>query len=368
MKIRRLRVHAVPLPYRTLGHSRAHTPEIMLHDTVVALETDEGIVGYGESCPLNPTYLHATVGGLRGALEIIGPHLIGRNACEPGALTNLMDRAVRGHEAAKSAVDLAAWDVLGTFAGLPVKTLLGGAEVTGARLYDSIPMDAPDTMVETLAARRAEGITVFQVKLGEGAVPDIARMRAIADVIETDEWMICDANRGWTMEDARQVVAAAGHLPPELRLLIEQPCATHDECRMIRRVCTRPMILDEVIDDLQDLARAAVDGDLDGVVIKLSHAGGLTRAAEMARLATRLGLRMRIEDTVGAEIVRSAVAHLAVTVPERHLLGAYPHRASVSIAGTTTRIDDGRLYPGDDPGLGCDVDESALGPPIMVFE
>ncbi|CAN0512561.1 unnamed protein product, partial [Discosporangium mesarthrocarpum] len=167
------------------------------------------------------------------------------------------------------------------------------------------------------------------------------------------------------MEDARRVVAAAAQLPAELGLLIEQPCATYEECVTIRKVCDRPFVLDEVIDDSQDLVRASADDALDAVVIKLSHVGGLTKAHEMARLAMRLGLRMRIEDTVGAEIVRAAVAHLAVTMPERSLLAAYPHPAAVSLGKVGSEAAEGKLTCGDEPGLGFEPDMKILGEPIQ---
>ena len=367
MKITAIRVHAVPLPYRTLSHARMTTPQIELDDTIVAIETGEGVTGYGESCPLNPNYLEATAGGLRAALEWLCPKLIGRDPRETGAINTLMDRTARGQAAAKSAVDLALWDILGKAAGLPAKTLLGGSEVDGALLYDSIPMDTPDTMVATVENKRSHGIKVFQVKLGQGAEPDIERMRAIADILKPGEKMMCDANRGWTQEDARRVAAAADTLPPDLDLLIEQPCATHEECVTIRRMCRRPMILDEVIDNVGDLARAVADDALDAVVIKVSHAGGLSRARDMARFAAHMGIRMRIEDTVGADIVRSAVAHLAATVPERWLLAAYAHPAPMTLAETDTDVRDGRLFAGSDVGLGVKADDGVLGEPVAAY-
>ena len=367
MKISSIKVHAVAFTYKTLGHARLAAPYVSLHDTIVEIEADDGTRGYGESCPLAPTYLEATAGGVRAGLDHLGPALIGRDPRFVGAIDTLMDRVVRGHAAAKSAIDLACWDLLGKSVGLPVKTLLGGAEVNGATLYDSIPLDTPEVMIETIEAKRTQGIGVFQVKLGQGALPDIQRMRAIAAILDPEERMVCDANRGWTMEDARRVAAAGDQLPPELGLFIEQPCATYEECLSIRRMCTRPFVLDEVIDDVRDLARAGADDALDAVVIKLSHVGGLTKSREMARLAMRLGLRMRIEDTVGAEIVRSAVAHLAVTIPPKCLLAAYCHGAPVSIGSTSARSQSGQLVCGDEPGLGFAPNLDVLGEPIAVY-
>lgn len=367
MKITRIKVFAIPLPYATMGHSRLHSPEVGLDDTVVSIETDTGIIGWGESCPLFRTYLPVLAGGLRAAVDTLAPFLIGKDPREVGAINGLMDRTLLGHGYAKAALDMACWDILGKATGLPLTTLLGGAQAKSAPVYKSVPVDEPAKMVETLRGFRAAGLRAFQVKLGEGAEADIPRMRAVADDLRAGEVIFCDANRGWTKDDARRMAMAADYIDPEKALFIEQPCATYGECQEIRRMCRRPMILDEVIDDITDLTHAIADGALDGLVIKLSHAGGLTKAREMIALALSHGIKLRIEDTVGAEFVRSAVASLAVTIPPRMLLATYPHPAPIKLGSDGTALRDGRMHPGESPGLGVEPDLTALREPIAVY-
>ena len=86
----------------------------------------------------------------------------------------------------------------------------------------------------------------------------------------------------------------------------------------------------------------------------------------MARVAMRLGLRMRIEDAAGADIARAAVAHLAVTIPERYLLGTFAHPAQISLGKTSSHAADGRLVAGDEPGLGFEPGD-AIGLPVARY-
>lgn len=169
------------------------------------------------------------------------------------------------------------------------------------------------------------------------------------------------------MEDARRAVMAADEIDPHIGLLVEQPCQTYEQSLKIRRMCNRPFVLDEVIDDIGDLVRAIADDALDALVLKLSHTGGLTKAREMIALAVRSGIKLRIEDTVGAEFVRAAVAHLAATVPPKMLLAAYPHPASVVLGQDETALRDGYVGAGDGPGLGVVPDLDVLGEPIAVY-
>lgn len=367
MKIVAVRVFVVDFPYDNLGHSRLRTRSIALDDTIVAVETDTGLVGWGEACVLSPTYLESSKGMLRAAIEEVAPMLIGLDPREIGVVNATMDAAIRGHAAGKSAIDMACWDLLGKSTGLPVSTLVGGAQMPSAPFYRSIPTDEPDVMVESVRAARSDGIGVFQVKLGEGADADIERMRAIAEVVVPGERMICDANRGWTMADARRAVAAADRLDPTLELFIEQPCPTYEESLQIRRMCARPFVLDEVIDDMADLLRAIGDNALDALVVKVSHSGGLTKAGEMINTAIRAGILVRVEDTVGADLVRSAVASRAVAVAPRMMLATYPFPAPVVLGAGGAAIKAGRLTPSPEPGLGVDVDMPTLGGPVAEF-
>ena len=368
IKISKIKVFSVPLAYKTFGHSRLKNPQVALNDTIVKIETDQQFEGWGESCPLWPTYLPATAGSLRSALDMLAPVLIGKNPLHIREINHLMDKAMLGYEYAKAAIDMACHDLRGKFTQLPVKTLIGGQTQRSVPAYESVFIDTPEKMVAQIKTMRERGIKVFQVKLGESAQTDIERVRAIAEIIKNDETMICDANRGLTQADGLRLAAAINEIDPSVNIYMEQPCKTYEQTLKIKQVCEKPFVLDEVIDNLNDLMRAIADNALDVLVIKLSHAGGLSKALQMADVAINSGIKVRIEDTVGAEFVRSAVAHLAVTIPENMLLACYPHPAPVSLGQDNTILNSGRISIGNEPGLGVNPDLEVLNNPIAVYQ
>src|SRR5215813_8422126 len=108
MKITRILAYQVDLPLREGSYSWSGSRRIDAYDsTVVRVETDEGLVGYGEACPLGPAYLPAYAAGVRAGLKELAPHLLGRDPTHLSVLNRHMDEAMRGHPYVKSAVDVA---------------------------------------------------------------------------------------------------------------------------------------------------------------------------------------------------------------------------------------------------------------------
>jgi L-alanine-DL-glutamate epimerase-like enolase superfamily enzyme len=95
-----------------------------LDSTLVRIDSDDGLAGWGEGCPWGHTYLPAFGGGIRAALELLAPVLVGRDPRDIDALNRAMDLALPGHPYAKSPLDIALWDILGQSAGLPLYALL----------------------------------------------------------------------------------------------------------------------------------------------------------------------------------------------------------------------------------------------------
>ena len=136
MRITRILVYQVDLPLREGSYSWSGGKSLQVYDsTVVRVETDSGLIGHGEVCPLGPAYLPAYAAGARAGLAELGPHLIGQDPTRVGVMNRLMDQRLKGHPYAKSAIDIACWDLLGLSAGLPVSVLLGGChgDVYGVR-------------------------------------------------------------------------------------------------------------------------------------------------------------------------------------------------------------------------------------------
>ena len=127
MKIARIFAHRVELPLVEGSYKWSGGKSVSVFDsTIVGVETDCGLVGYGEVCPLGPFYLPAYAAGVRAGLRELGPHLIGFDPRELMKLNHRMDAALKGHPYVKSGIDIACWDILGQATGLPVCVLMGG--------------------------------------------------------------------------------------------------------------------------------------------------------------------------------------------------------------------------------------------------
>jgi len=335
-----------------------------LPSTVVRLTTKDGRAGWGEVCPLGTTYLPSFGAGARAALQQIAPHLVGIDAANPARVRQAMDDALMGHDYAKSAVDIACWDLLGQAAGLSVSTLLGGQIQPSYPLYIAVPLDEPPRMKDYVLARKAEGIRRFQLKIGGAPGDDAARARAVVDATSDGDTVIADANGGWRAQDAGVAARMLEDLP---RTYLEQPCPTLEECLYVRERTTLPMVLDEVITDVHAFLRAWHAGGMDAINLKISRVGGLTKAKQIRDLAQTLGIRLTIEDTWGGDVTTAAISHLAASTTREALFTVSFMNTWVNehIAGGEPRVQAGMGIAPTGPGLGITVDAARLGAPLF---
>ncbi len=363
MKITAIRAYQIGLPYTggTYSWSGGYSVSEAL-STVVEIETDAGITGYGESCPL-PNYLHAYGEGVPVGVRTLAPALIGADPRELDAVNRRMDRTILGHTYAKSPIDVACWDILGKACGLPVYALLGGRFHDAMPMYRAVPQKDPDVMAGLVAEFRAEGYRQFQLKSGGEQSDQIARIREVADCHEPGQILIADAKRAWTREGAIRVARAL----PDVDVIIEQPCDGYEACRSVRRQIGHAVKLDECITDMTVLQRAIADDALDMLSVKISRFGGLTAARRIRDMCTAAEIEMTVEDVWGGALVSAAVAHLAAsTQPEVMKNTTDLHNYNtVHFAGDAPEVRDGCLVPPDRPGLGVTPDMATLGEPLF---
>jgi L-alanine-DL-glutamate epimerase-like enolase superfamily enzyme len=364
MQIRRIAAYRMELPlvdgiYRWSGGKSV----AVFDSTLVRVETDAGVVGHGEVCPLGPSYLPAYAEGVRAGLAVLAPRLIGEDPRQLERLNRRMDAALKGHPYVKSGIDIACWDILGQACGQPLSTLLGGRHGDDIILYRAISQDAPEAMAARVAGYRAEGYTRFQLKVGGDPDVDVERIRAVSAKLKTGDRLVADANTGWLPHEAMRVCRAVR----DVDLYVEQPCLTYEECLSVRRHIDNPFVLDECIDDMTTLLRGSADRAMDVVNIKISKFGGLTRAREARDLCVSLGVAMTIEDSWGGDIVTAAIAHLAQSTPEQFRFAAtdFNSYVTVSLADGAPKRVNGRMAAPTGPGLGVSPRPQVLGRPVI---
>jgi L-alanine-DL-glutamate epimerase-like enolase superfamily enzyme len=351
MKIRRIAAYRVELPLHEGSYKWSGGKSVAVFDsTLVRVETDTGLVGHGEVCPLGPAYLPAYAEGVRAGVAVLAPSLLGEDPRELEKLNRRMDALLKGHPYVKSGIDIACWDILGQAAGAPVATLLGGRYGDDFVLYRAISQESPEEMARRVAGYRDEGYRRFQLKVGGDPDVDVERIRAVRAVLAPGEVLIADANTGWLPHQAARVVRAVR----DVDVYIEQPCATYEENLSIRRRTDHPFVLDETIDGLGVLLRAAGDGAMDVVNLKISKLGGLTRTRQARDLCVSMGVAMTIEDSWGGDVTTAAIAHLAHSTPTELLFTStdFNSYVTVSTADGAPQRKNGRMAASAAPGLG----------------
>ena len=364
MKIARIFAHRVELPLVEGSYKWSGGKSVTVFDsTVVGVETECGLIGYGEVCPLGPFYLPAYAEGVRAGLRELGPHLIGFDPRELSKLNHRMDAALKGHPYVKSGIDIACWDILGNATGLPVCVLMGGRFGDSVRLYRAISQLPPDEMARNVAGYRAQGYTRFQLKVGGDPDQDIERIRQVRKILQPTDRLVADANTGWTQHEAMRVVRAVS----DVDVYIEQPCLTYEECLSVRRHTNNPFVLDENVDGLDMLLRAKADLAMDVVNLKISKLGGLTKTKQVRDLCVSMGIAMTLEDSWGGDITTAAIAHLAHSTPEAYRFTSTDFNSYVTVStaeGAPQRVD-GCMEAPNRPGLGFTPRLDVLGPRVV---
>ncbi|MDX8349258.1 enolase C-terminal domain-like protein [Cognatiyoonia sp. IB215446] len=364
MKVRRITLWSVDLT----SHETYYMADGKTCDTVkshiLCLETDTGLKGWGEVCPI-PHYLPAFADGVPSAITEMAPAILEISPLGVDAPMRKLDGFLQGHDHAKSIVDMALWDLFGRATQLPLYALLGGRTRADMPLYHSITCIAPDEMARIATEAYATGIRQFQAKLGadDNWEADAERLIKVREAIGPGPLVYGDWNCGASKLHATRTGRAVAHLD----IMLEQPCKTLEDCAAVRQATGLPMKLDESVHDMTTLLRAAELGVLDAVALKLSKFGGLSAMRRARDLTVHLGALICAECTWGSDIVTAASLHFAASTPHGALLNTCDLSGYVwpRIAPDCPTRGNGRIAPPDGPGLGVTPDPDVLGDPIL---
>jgi len=367
MKIEKIALFALTLPlHRPYKLSGGRLRFTELNSTFVRIETDTGLVGWGEGCPWGHSYLPAHGAGIRAAAEILAPALLGTDPRRLEHVNRAMDLALPGHLYAKAPFDIACWDLLGQATDLPVVELLGGRYPEPTPIASSISTDTPKRMLAEIEEYREREYRVHSVKIGADAALDVKRIRALAAKTLPGELLIYDVNRAWTPMEAIQVMNAVRDLPA----IFEQPCETLDQCAAVRARTLHPISIDERLETLDDLRHIIDRGIAEIVNIKINRVGGLTRARRLRDLCLASGIRMLIMETGGSVIADTAAQHLAQSIPPEMRIGTWLCQELVdpdTALGRGARNVDGCTVAPSGSGMGVAPDLDVLGKPMAVY-
>ena len=364
MHITRIDVYQVDLPVVDGPYKMALSQVHALDSTIVEVVTDEGLSGFGETCPAGPTYQPHHARGARAAIAQMAPDLIGVDPCLIEQVGQRMDESLRGHHYAKAAIDVALWDLLGKSTGLRLCDLLGGAARESVPSYCVVGLSSPDEAVRVARRGQEEGYPRLQVKVGGRDVEaDIETVRRVNEIKSPGVSLAVDANRGWTVEQAVHFSSACR----DLVLVLEQPCDTYEEVATLRGRIQHPVYLDEVATDVRMVMRAIHEGVADGFGMKATRVGGISAMRTIRDICKATNRPISTDDSWGGDIIAAACVHLGATVDPRLLAGVWI--ADRYIDGNYdpqngVRVDRGWISVPSGPGLGISPDKSGWAPPV----
>ena len=288
MKIIGMKIEKVQIPLKE-PVKVAFATVSYLESVLVQVTVDEGLVGYGEASPFAPV-TGETVDGVIAVLELFRQGLMGMNPMDIEAVHAMMDSLIVGNGAAKCAVDLAMYDLMGKALGQPVYKLLGGYS-NMIQNDITIGISTPEAMAAE--ARRLvteEGWHILKIKAGIDYKEDIRTMKLIREAVGMDVRLRVDANQGYRVSDA--ICALEGF--KEYGIEAVEQCLPHWDMEgsafIRRKINGIQIMLDESIHEPVDAARACRLQAADILNIKLMKCGGLYPAAKINAIAEANGV------------------------------------------------------------------------------
>lgn len=362
-RIAEIHIYGLNLPVRGGSFSTARMSVAALDTTLVKIVLDDGTVGWGETCPVGPTYQPHHALGARAALREVAPGLVGASVL-PLPLRRAMDGALAGHGYAKAAVEIAALDALGRMWGASLSDLVGGALVDRVPSYYSLGVAEPEEAARRAREKSREGFARIQIKVGSDVAQAVEAVRRVHEAVDEGVRLAVDANRGWTARDALLADAALADLP----VVFEQPCSTLAEIEAIRPRLRHPLYLDESTVDVDTVHELVARRLADGFGFKVTRLGGPTGFAAARDLCALRSLPHTCDDAWGTDVIAATCAHLGATVEPRLLEGVWIAGDMVGTHLDPERpvvVREGRIDVPDGPGHGIVPDETALGAPIL---
>ena len=368
MKIKKVSLYRKEMPMICGKFTCSLEPGVDNAEVIITrIETDCGLVGYGESGAVGSYPMYAP-GILASSAELIERHLMDKDPCQLGVIQQTMNM-IPGQGAIKTGFDMACWDILGKSLGQPLHALLGGKLQEKAPLYRSITHAPPADMVQTLNDWRLEGYRQFQFRVGHGDMQlDLARIQSLLAEKRDNEMFTVDVAGNWRVDHALHILNRVR----DLDFTIEQPCWTVDDCRSVRERDNLPIKLDNSLNSVNDVLRAYATNACDSIVLHINKFGGISPARVVRDIVGATTLGITYSTQWGTEITTAALTHLALTTSPNNLITTIDaHNYSPATVATNNPIvvDNGEMWmANDDPGLGVAVDNEALGELVKVIQ
>lgn len=367
MKIIKIEARQLEVP---LVHPYVLSKEYGVYSTatpvIVTVYTDEGIVGYGECDPW-PLFTGDSAEVSMTVLERhLGSMLLGIDPMNINEVHRVMDAIIRNQHMTKSAIDMAAYDILGKKCGVPVHQLLGGKRRDSMRCMWSAGGSTPEEAAQAVLESKKQGYYGCMIKVGGSDYKlDVAKTKAVREAVGDDFPLIADANQGW---DVSTAINYCKEVEDCNLLFFEQPVQSWDVEGLVRvrNAINVPLSADESVATIQDAKRLIDTKAVDIFSIKVSKNGGIQPAKMICDYAAANGVKVFFNSMIEEGITEAA--SLCVGLSSSNIVEGIGHayfsplRLDGDICDYYKRIhpEKGYTVASDKPGLGIELDEKAI--------
>jgi len=363
VRIERAVVTMTKIPVRR-AHRMAIGTTLAQENIILRLYTDDGLEGLGEAPHMVGVSLKGESPGtvmlmLRDRLL---PAVRGMNPFEIERIQQVMERTVPWNYRAKSAVNLALYDLVGKALGTPAHTLLGGRVRDTVPLSWSIPITDGDAGAGEAAEKIAQGWGILKLKLGRpDPMEDVEMVRAIREAAGPQVRIRVDANQAYDVKTAIRVAQRIEKYDVEF---FEQPVAWWDLDGLaeVSRATVLPIMADESATTLFGAVEVARRRAAQIFSIYVSSSGGLLNAKKMGDLGAIHGIAGYVGGALEGPIGVAAGLHFAGSTPSVtygcELYGQF--LLEEDVAAEPLHFRDGGLVVPTGPGLGVALDEDKL--------
>ena len=352
MKITSIRTQTLKAPLKTPFITSLRRVDA-LEDLVVIIECDDGTVGYGEGAP-TPQITGETIGSMLATIEYIKPHILGKEIEEFGLILKNIHTLIVKNTTAKSALEIALYDLKAKSHKLPLYRMLGGTQ-TKFSTDITISMGEIDKMITDCHSAVALGYDTLKIKIGDNPSKDVERVTAIHKALDNDIKLRLDANQGWTAKESVSLLHAL-EKQDIIAEFIEQPVAADDieGLKYIKERVQTPLLADESIFSLKDARRLLEMQAIDYVNIKLAKTAGITQALALADLSKSFGVKCMLGCMLEGPISITAGVHIAsakadiitmLDLDAVSLLSSHPVTTSI-------QFEESKITLSQDNGLG----------------
>ena len=321
-------------PFTISKGTKTHQPTF-----VVELEWN-GVKGYGEAPGIS--YYDMPVELMAEQLEAKKKMVERFALTDPERFWHFLHHLFPSNSFLVCALDMAGWDLMGKLRKLPLYRMLAEG-ATAAPVTDyTLGIDTTDQMVNKMMEMPWP---VYKIKVGTDG--DLERILALRK--HTDSIFRLDANAGWTMDQALEMIPLLQQAGVEL---IEQPLAKDDfqGMKILYDRSTLPLFADESCVSEKDVEKCA--GYFNGINIKLTKCGGITPARRMIKQARALGMQVMLGCMNESSIGTAAIAHLS---PLADYLDADGPLLLAEDLAIGLHYEKGRLAIPEAAGLGIDL-------------